>query len=112
MIHKTYQPCRALDRASMDAVTSSSDNFSCSLRELLSRGPQRGLTADQLESEYCRVVYAQTRDYRQTGELLGLDWRTVKRRVSEAHNGAVGRTRSSFPSEFGGSGSDRRRIDR
>jgi DNA-binding NtrC family response regulator len=45
---------------------------------------ERGtLTADELISHYCRWVYRQAGTYEQTAERLGLDRRTVKRRVAD-----------------------------
>jgi DNA-binding NtrC family response regulator len=84
MIRKAYQPCRAMETTFGNVAT-----YRASLRDILARGMSCGLTAEELESEYCRVAYAQTGDYKQTGEMLGLDWRTVKRRVMEAGNGAA-----------------------
>jgi len=42
------------------------------------------LTADELLSRYCTVVYAETGNYAETARRLGLDRRTVKTRIDEA----------------------------
>ena len=39
------------------------------------------LSADELISEYCRMIYRTNRSYRETAEILQLDWRTVKARL-------------------------------
>jgi hypothetical protein len=41
------------------------------------------LTADQLLSHYCRSVHAQLGTYEATAERLGIDRRTVRRRIVE-----------------------------
>jgi transcriptional regulator with GAF, ATPase, and Fis domain len=48
---------------------------------LQSKMEAASLTADELLSEYCKMVFAKTQNYVQTGRLLGLDRRTVKARV-------------------------------
>ncbi len=40
------------------------------------------LTADELLRRYCKVVYAQTRNYEETARRLNLDRRTVKAKVN------------------------------
>ena len=42
------------------------------------------LTADELLSRYCTLVYAETQSYVETARRLGLDRRTVKSRVDLA----------------------------
>ncbi len=42
-----------------------------------------GLTADGAVRRYCRLVYAETRSYRETARRLDLDWRTVKAKVND-----------------------------
>ena len=41
------------------------------------------LTADELLSRYCALVYAETRSYQETARRLGLDRRTVKSKVAQ-----------------------------
>jgi hypothetical protein len=41
------------------------------------------LTADALIANYCRLVYRQSGSYEQTARRIGLDRRTVKRRILE-----------------------------
>jgi hypothetical protein len=44
---------------------------------------ERGtLTAEELLNHYCQWVYAQAGTYEATAERLGLDRRTIKRRVA------------------------------
>ncbi len=42
------------------------------------------LTADQLVSRYCTLVYRQTGSYEETARRVGLDRRTVKSKVDRA----------------------------
>jgi sigma-54 specific flagellar transcriptional regulator A len=47
---------------------------------------ERGaLSADELLTQYCQWVYRQVGTYEQTAEHIGLDRRTVKRRIADAH---------------------------
>jgi transcriptional regulator with AAA-type ATPase domain len=41
------------------------------------------LTADELLRGYCTLVYSQTRSYQETARRLGLDRRTVKKKIDE-----------------------------
>ncbi len=50
---------------------------------------QGRLTADELISRYCAMVYRQTRSYEETARRLGLDRRTVKARITQAHRPIV-----------------------
>jgi DNA-binding NtrC family response regulator len=50
-------------------------------RAWLDRAEHGTLTADELLSEYCRWVYAKVGTYEGTAERIGLDRRTVKRKV-------------------------------
>ncbi len=43
------------------------------------------LSADQLLDRYCALIYRETGSYAEAGRRLGLDRRTVKTRVDEAH---------------------------
>jgi transcriptional regulator with AAA-type ATPase domain len=54
----------------------------------LAEAEQGSLTADALLTHYCRWVYRQDGTYEGTAERIGLDRRTVKRRVSDAPNKA------------------------
>lgn len=45
---------------------------------------QEDLTADQLVSRYCTLVYRQTGSYEETARRVGLDRRTVKSKVDRA----------------------------
>jgi DNA-binding NtrC family response regulator len=76
MIRKSYWACRVTDAAAQDAHSARR-----LLHEALALGPTWGLTADQLTTEYCRVVFEQKHEFKQTASVLGLDWRTVKERV-------------------------------
>ena len=42
------------------------------------------LSADDLVRQYCTLVYAQTGSYIEAADRLGMDRRTVKRRVDRA----------------------------
>ena len=42
------------------------------------------LSADELLTHYCRWVYRQIGTYEQTAERIGLDRRTIKRRITDA----------------------------
>ncbi len=44
---------------------------------------QEDLTADQLVSRYCKLVYRQTGSYEETARRVGLDRRTVKSKVDQ-----------------------------
>lgn len=48
------------------------------------RAEQSGMTADELLNRYCEYVYRNNQNYIETAELLQLDRRTVKKRVTEA----------------------------
>jgi DNA-binding NtrC family response regulator len=48
------------------------------------------LSAEQLLQRYCALVYAQTRNYKETARRLGLDRRTVKAKVDAAAGRADG----------------------
>jgi DNA-binding NtrC family response regulator len=55
-----------------------------SAHERLAEAAQKGnLSADELLDQYITLVYAQTRNYQETGRRLGLDGRTVKARVDK-----------------------------
>jgi DNA-binding NtrC family response regulator len=53
-------------------------------RAWLAEAERGSLSADELLSHYCSWVYAQVGTYEGTADRLGLDRRTVKRRVTEA----------------------------
>ena len=70
IIHRNYQP---VARARSGSV-----------RERLSQDfLGAGLTADEMLSRYCTLVYARTGSYLAAAKALGLDRRTVKARVDE-----------------------------
>ncbi|OGV68753.1 MAG: hypothetical protein A3K19_11890 [Lentisphaerae bacterium RIFOXYB12_FULL_65_16] len=48
------------------------------------------LTAEEVLRRYCTVVYAQTRNYLETGRRLGLDRRTVKSKVDREYLARLG----------------------
>jgi DNA-binding NtrC family response regulator len=53
--------------------------------EALSQDLRAGrLTAEQLLSRYCAIVYQQTGSYEETARRVGLDRRTVKSKVDAA----------------------------
>ena len=52
-------------------------------RNWLAAAEQGTHTAEELLNHYCRWIYAQTGTYEATAERLGIDRRTVKRRVSD-----------------------------
>jgi ActR/RegA family two-component response regulator len=41
------------------------------------------LTADEMLSHYCTLVYAQTGNHQETARQLGLDRRTVKSKIDD-----------------------------
>ena len=71
LVRGTYQPPRT-------ALAAADSN-----RAWLAEAERGTLTADQLVGHYCRWVYRQIGTYQGTSERIGLDRRTVKRRVSE-----------------------------
>lgn len=71
LIHGEYQPLQPADEPLSE--------------QLLARDLAAGkLTAEQLVSRYCTVVYAGTGSYSETARRLGLDRRTVKAKIDEA----------------------------
>jgi hypothetical protein len=52
-------------------------------RDLVEQVASGALSADELLSRYCTIVYLQTGSYEQAARRLGLDRRTVKARVDE-----------------------------
>jgi len=66
LIRKDYQPHRAEPRARNDIFAPARDG---------------GLTANELLSRYCTLVYSQTGSYEETARRLQIDRRTVKARV-------------------------------
>ncbi|MEM9354017.1 MAG: sigma 54-interacting transcriptional regulator [Planctomycetota bacterium] len=75
MIHGAYCPACPEE----ETVKVSSDPWSASAEA--ARGGS--LTADQLLGRYCRHVYDQYGSYEETARRLGLDRRTVKRKIVE-----------------------------
>ncbi|HEX6960454.1 MAG TPA: sigma 54-interacting transcriptional regulator [Lacipirellula sp.] len=72
MIHGSYSPA-----ASQAASGESWDSTS--------RAIQAGsLTADEVLRRYCHIVYQQCGNYEETARRIGLDWRTVKKKVGES----------------------------
>lgn len=73
LIRRHYQPSHASSLENDEMVTRGK-----SLEDALE---DAALSADELLSLYCRVMYARTGSYLQTAKLLGLDRRTVKARI-------------------------------
>jgi len=70
LIHRAYQPLDPIDRASP--------------AERLARDLARGaLSAQELLSRYCTMVYVETGSYSETARRLGLDRRTVRAKIDE-----------------------------
>ncbi len=67
LIRKKYEPPRCCTHAAKN------------LAELLEDGQ---LTADEVLSRYCTMVYAKSRNYEETGRRLEIERRTVKKRVN------------------------------
>jgi len=47
------------------------------------------LTAQQLLSAYCALLYRQLGSYSEVAARTGLDCRTVRRHIAQAHTGAA-----------------------
>ena len=67
MMHRDYQPLRVGKRG-----------YHEDLANALGAG---ALTAEEVLRRYCTLVYARTRNYRETARRLGLDQRTVRSKV-------------------------------
>jgi len=79
LIRKTYSPPEAHKE---------------SVRERLAASVIAGnLTAEELLRSYYTLVYAQTRNFQESGRRLGVDGRTVKSRVDEELLSEFGRTK-------------------
>ncbi len=70
IVRRTYSPPRA-------APKEADDDFVQALRA-------GRLTAEEVMSHYCTLVYAQCGNYQETARRLGVDGRTVKRRIDTA----------------------------
>ncbi len=69
LIRRDYRPSRSDEKAGDDAID-------------LSRDIQNGrLSAEELVSRYCAIVYAETGSYEETARRLKIDRRTVKSKV-------------------------------
>jgi len=68
LIRRDYRPAKSMPH---DAVEVTADE--------LRRGR---LTADELLSRYCTIVYGETGSYEETSRRIGLDRRTVKAKVN------------------------------
>jgi DNA-binding NtrC family response regulator len=55
-------------------------------RDLSSAMAQASITAEELLDQYCALVQARTHNWSESARLLGLDRRTVQRRVQESQN--------------------------
>jgi hypothetical protein len=71
LIRRDYRPARS---SATDGGTDAIDEFSQDLR--LGR-----LTAEQMLSRYCTIVYRQTGGYEETARRVQLDRRTVKSKI-------------------------------
>jgi DNA-binding NtrC family response regulator len=67
-------------------------------RDVFAEARSGNLTANELLSRYCTLVYSQTRSYEETARRLGIDRRTVKAKVNpellaalDTTKGAVGK---------------------
>jgi transcriptional regulator with AAA-type ATPase domain len=75
VIHGDYQPAAAHGATAMrDDLTTAIDAMA-----------QGRLTVDELLRHYCRLVYNQCGSYERAAQRLGLDRRTVKRRIEESN---------------------------
>jgi DNA-binding NtrC family response regulator len=70
MIHGSYSPA---------ATESPSQNGWTATAEAIRTGQ---LTADELLRRYCQLVYDQCQSYEETARRTGLDWRTVKKKLT------------------------------
>jgi transcriptional regulator with AAA-type ATPase domain len=71
IVRNSYQPRSTTKPASSDARQQMSEQFL-----------DGDLTADEMLSRYCTLVYSQTRSYEQTARRLKLDRRTVKSKIN------------------------------
>jgi len=79
LIHREYRPALRVSTDSRD--------------ELLAAIGRGTLTADQLLTRYCTLVYADTGSYQETARRLGLDRRTVRAKVDPEQAGSLRRAR-------------------
>ena len=74
IIRKEYHPAFS---AEQDAANDPQSSFAAAVREA-------SLTRDELVSQYCTFVYAQTKNYEKAAARLGIDSRTFKSKIDQA----------------------------
>lgn len=70
MIHNCYQPANPLG-----------DPQGTSEHELWHKMEAASITADEVVSRYCKMVYDQAGSYERAAQVLGLDRRTVRAKI-------------------------------
>ena len=71
LVRGEYHPARSVETIDAD-------------KAWLSDAERGTLSADELLTHYCRWVYRQVGTYEKTAERVGLDRRTVKRKITDA----------------------------
>ena len=61
-------------------------------RDIFSEAREGALTANELLSRYCTLVYSRTGSYEETARRLAIDRRTVKSKVNRELLAALGET--------------------
>jgi hypothetical protein len=72
LIRKSYRPLRSFEHQEEDPS--------------ISAIKQGKATAEEVVSLYCQSIYSKTGSYAATARVVGLDQRTVKRRVESTQN--------------------------